>query len=50
MTSADIAQSRGTSEGTVRAQTAAVYRKAGVKGRAQLFGLFIEDLIEPDVD
>lgn len=42
----EIAGFRNTSEGTVKAQTNAIYRKAGVNGRAQLLGLFIEDLID----
>ena len=41
----DIASVRNTSEGTVKAQTAAIYRKAGVSGRPQLLSLFIEDLM-----
>ena len=41
----EIAQMRQTSEGTVKAQTAAIYRKAGVTGRPQLLSLFIEDLM-----
>lgn len=44
----EIAALRETSEGTVKAQSNAIYRKAGVNGRAQLLGLFIEDLIERD--
>lgn len=46
MSTAEIAQLRATSEGTVKAQTAAIYRKAGVSGRGQLLSLFIEDLME----
>ena len=46
LSTAEIAALRKTSEGTVKAQTAAVYRKAGVSGRAQLVALFIEDLID----
>ena len=46
LSTGEIAQMRKTSEGTVKAQTNAIYRKAGVAGRAQLLGLFIEDLIE----
>ena len=42
----EIAQMRQTSEGTVKAQTAAIYRKAGVTGRPQLLSLFIEDLMD----
>ena len=41
----DIARLRETSEGTVKAQTAAIYRKADVSGRPQLLSLFIEDLM-----
>ncbi len=46
MSTAEIAGLRATSEGTVKAQTNAIYRKAGVSGRTQLLSLFIEDLIE----
>ncbi|MCB1335164.1 MAG: helix-turn-helix transcriptional regulator [Roseivivax sp.] len=45
---AEIAGLRKTSEGTVKAQSAAIYRKAGVTGRAQLLSLFIEELIDID--
>ncbi len=45
MTTAEIAALRGTSEGTVKAQTNAIYRKAGVNGRAQLLSLFIDELM-----
>ena len=41
----EIARMRSTSEGTVKAQTYAIYRKAGVAGRPQLLSLFIEDLM-----
>jgi DNA-binding CsgD family transcriptional regulator len=44
----EIAQLRSTSEGTVKAQTNAIYRKAGVSGRPQLLSLFIDDLIRDD--
>ena len=46
MSTSEIAQLRQTSEGTVKAQTAAIYRKAGVSGRPQLLSLFIEDLMD----
>ena len=49
MSLADIAALRSTSEGTVKAQTNAIYRKAGVSGRPQLLGLFIEDLMAGDL-
>lgn len=42
---ADIARIRDASEGTVKAQNTAIYRKAGVSGRLQLLSLFIEDLM-----
>ncbi|WP_421748355.1 helix-turn-helix transcriptional regulator [Cognatishimia sp.] len=43
---AEIASVRETSEGTVKAQSNAIYRKAGVSGRTQLLSLFIEDLMQ----
>lgn len=46
----DIARLRDTSEGTVKAQTAAIYRKAAVTGRPQLLSLFIEDLMGAERD
>ena len=48
LSTADIARLRATSEGTVKAQTNAIYRKAGVSGRPQLLSLFIEDLMRDD--
>lgn len=45
LSTAEIAGLRSTSEGTVKAQTAAIYRKAGVSGRAQLLSVLIEDLM-----
>jgi len=41
----EIATLRAARSGTVRAQCAAVYRKAGVSGRAQLLSHFIDDLL-----
>jgi len=49
MSTAEIAMLRMTSEGTVKAQTNAIYRKAGVSGRPQLLSLFIDDLMRDDV-
>ena len=46
MSTQEIATLRNTSEGTVKAQTNAIYRKAGVTGRPQLLSLFIEDLMD----
>lgn len=48
MSTAEIAGLRQVSEGTIKAQTAAIYRKAGVSGRSQLLSLFIEDLMRDD--
>lgn len=48
LATAEIAVLRATSEGTVKAQTNAIYRKAGVTGRSQLLSLFIEDLMRDD--
>lgn len=45
LTVPEIARLRETSEGTVKAQTAAIYRKADVSGRPQLLSLFIEDMM-----
>lgn len=49
LSTADIARMRQTSEGTVKAQTAAIYRKAGVTGRPQLLSLFIDDILMGEV-
>lgn len=46
---AEIAGLRGTSDGTIKAQAAAVYRKAGVGNRHQLLSLFIEDMFDPEM-
>ena len=43
---AEIARLRKTSDGTVKAQSYAIYRKANVTGRPQLLSLFIEDLLD----
>ena len=47
MSTQEIAGLRGVSEGTVKAQTNAIYRKAGVSGRMQLLSLFIDELMAP---
>lgn len=49
MTVNQIAELRGTSNGTVKAQTNAIYRKAGVNGRPQLMSVFIDDLIQDEL-
>ncbi len=43
-----IALVRGTAKGTIRAQSASIYAKAGVDGRAQLISLFLEELLADD--
>ena len=43
----EIATLRETSERTVRQQSLAVYRKAGLAGRAELSAYFLEDLLSP---
>jgi DNA-binding CsgD family transcriptional regulator len=48
LSTAEIANLRATSEGTIKAQTNAIYRKAGVTSRAQLISLFIEDLLDKE--
>lgn len=42
---AEIARMRGTAEGTVRVQSTAIYRKAGVSGKSQLISQIVEDLL-----
>jgi len=42
----DIAESRGTSERTVRQQAQAVYKKANLDGRFELAAYFIEDVMQ----
>jgi DNA-binding CsgD family transcriptional regulator len=41
---AETAGLRGASEATVKSQLNAIYRKAGVAGRAQLVSVFVEEL------
>ena len=42
---AEMAELRNTAQGTVKAQCAALYRKADVSGRLQLLSLFLDDLM-----
>ncbi|HKK85742.1 MAG TPA: helix-turn-helix transcriptional regulator [Roseovarius sp.] len=42
---AEIADLRGSAEGTVKSQLNAIYRKAGVPGRGALLGLLVDDLM-----
>lgn len=48
MSVSEIAALRETSEGTVKSQNSAIYRKAGVKTRTQLVGALIEELLVTD--
>ena len=45
---AEMAALRSTTEGTIKTQTNAIYRKAGVTVRPQLLSLFSEDLTGDD--
>ncbi|MFL4470326.1 helix-turn-helix transcriptional regulator [Tateyamaria armeniaca] len=42
---AEMARLRETAQGTIKAQCAALYRKADVSGRLQLLSLFLDDLM-----
>ena len=44
LSNAEIAEIRGKSVGTIKAQCNAIYQKADVSGRTQLISNFIEDL------
>jgi DNA-binding NarL/FixJ family response regulator len=46
MSVGDIAALRQTGPGTVKAQSAAIYRKVGVSNRAKMISVLIEDLID----
>lgn len=46
----EIARVRQTSERTVRQQAQSIYRKAGLKGRAEFSAYFLEDLLLPAPD
>lgn len=43
----EIAHVRNTSEKTARAQSTAIYAKAGLSGRSELAAFFLEDLLVP---
>lgn len=45
MSITEIADLRETTSGTIKAQSSAIYKKAGVGGRAQLVSSLIEDLL-----
>jgi DNA-binding CsgD family transcriptional regulator len=44
----EISELRNTRPGTVKSQSNAVYRKAGVSGRNELVAYFVEDLLAGD--
>ena len=46
---AEMADLRETKQGTVKAQCAAVYKKADVTGRLQLLSVFLDDLMAEDL-
>ena len=50
MSNLEISGLRGTSEGTIKAQLNAVYKKAGLESRTQLLGHFIEELIAKEAE
>ncbi|MBN8838736.1 MAG: hypothetical protein J0I25_00855, partial [Sphingomonadales bacterium] len=39
----------GSATGTIRAQLARIYAKAGVNSQTSLIALFIEELVEPTI-
>lgn len=43
----EIAEVRGTTVPTIRAQTNAIYSKSGLSGRSELSAFFLEDLLLP---
>lgn len=45
LSNAEIAEVRGKSIGTIKAQCNAIYQKADVSGRTQLISFFIEELL-----
>lgn len=50
MSNIEISELRGTSDGTVKAQLNAVYKKAGLESRTQLLGYFIEELMAKEIE
>lgn len=47
LTHKEIAAVRSTTETTIRQQALALYRKSGLRGRAELSAFFLEDLLLP---
>lgn len=50
LTHKEVAAVRATSETTIRQQALAIYRKAGLRNRAELSAFFLEDLLLPVAD
>ncbi len=46
MNTSEIAAIRNTTEGTIKAQSASIYRKSGVNSRSQLVSLFLDELFD----
>src|SRR5512138_1064941 len=46
----EVAETRSTSETTIRQQALAVYRKSGLRSRAELSAFFLEDLLLPPAE
>ena len=46
MTISEIAEIRNTKQSTIKTQSSAIYKKAGVSSRAQLVSLLIEELLK----
>ena len=46
MTISEIAEIRRTKQSTIKTQSSAIYRKAGVASRSQLVSLLIEELLK----
>jgi hypothetical protein len=47
LTHKEIAEARSTTETTIRQQALALYRKSGLRSRAELSAFFLEDLLRP---
>ena len=46
LSNTEIAELRGSAEGTIKAHLNGIYRKAGVSGRGALLSLLVEDLMQ----
>ena len=43
---AEIAEIRGTAQGTIKAQSTAIFRKIGVSSKAELMSLFMDEFLD----